>query len=1290
MGEAPLLLRPTDLMLRQTKYIFSFLALFAFNCTFAFAATERWDASDLSDGAVGVWVSQGPLAVSAGLPASGGGTPLKDSQGLFFDGASALQISPSANFLDGVAEWTATVVFKSDGSQGQGGASRSVNPEPDDLREWEGNAALIGVDLPGSDVGEWGMLLNSQSEVVMGSGGSPSTGYVWQDRPLNDGQWHVVTTTFSSTSVNRTLFVDGAPVHAQQQVDVNSPEGAINFACNTLDSPDDRAYFTGHISTIILSKGRMGFDEVIALHDSLGFEPNLPSGPVIELFDGQSFDGLGMSIQNTAGSKIGDDVWEITPEGYAYGMGSGNKQSGLYTISEAYGGYELTFEYKWTGSKTSANSGVWVHGGSDFVDSLGAYPAAIEIQLRQGKEGDLLRKQTYLEAEPGWPTAPDAGNPDFRIIRRADPEASANGVWHSVRILTEVTPEQGSAISVWINDVFVNKGINCERSQGRIVFQAEGSDIQYRNIELRPQGSETSDPQVSWTPPAPIVYGEPLGAAQLSASASVAGSFSYTPSAGTVLDAGAAQSLRATFTPDDASSYNTVVTTVAIDVEPAALTLSADAQQRIYGIANPAFSYSATGFVNGDSLADLDSLPELSSTADSASAVGDYLISLSGASSSNYAISYQTSLLSIVAAPLEVRALDASRLYGAANPSYALSYSGFQNGEGVEELTTKPTATTAASSSSPVGEYLISVSGGIATNYTFSYLSGALSVKPAPLMLSADDKDRSYGEDNPALTFSASGFVNGEDLSDLDSLPELSTAAIPESDAGDYAINIKGGSAQNYTISRTPASLRVGKGSLTVSAEDVSRTYGDLNPVFSLSYSGFALGDGSEDLETIPIVNTVAVAGSPVGTYSLSVSGGEDENYEFVYKDGSLSVLAAELLLAADEKARAFGEANPELSFSASGFVGGDDISVLDSPPVLSSSALPTSPPGDYAISISGASAENYRISYLPGTLSVGEALLSVSVVDAERVYGSENPVFALEYSGFVAGEGPGDLDVLPVASSVATASSPVGTYAIELGGGADSKYVFNYSEGELVVQEAALRVEADDKSRSYGSPNPNLSFTVSGLRNGEGLSVLERQPAVTTEATLESPVGEYVIDVSGAAAINYRFEYVSGKISVDPALLTVKAKDVQVYVGDAIPEFYPAISGFVLGEKAEDLEEPIRLSTDATLASPAGFYDIVMSAGSDPRYAIQAESGKLELRDRLKLLVTSLSDGVLGLSIHASPSQSYLIQISANLTDWADLRSVTTDSLGRASATLDLGELSLSPAFLRLSPKLP
>ncbi|MBI2354598.1 MAG: hypothetical protein HYV06_06145, partial [Deltaproteobacteria bacterium] len=90
-------------------------------------------------------------------------------------------------------------------------------------------------------------------------------------------------------------------------------------------------------------------------------------------------------------------------------------------------------------------------------------------------------------------------------------------------------------------------------------------------------------PAITWATPAAISYGTPLSATQLNATTSVPGSFSYTPAAGTVLDAGT-QTVTATFTPTDTVTYasSTAGVTITINKASAAITLDSATLNQTY------------------------------------------------------------------------------------------------------------------------------------------------------------------------------------------------------------------------------------------------------------------------------------------------------------------------------------------------------------------------------------------------------------------------------------------------------------------------------------------------------------------------------------------------------------------------------------------------------------------------------------------------------------------------------------------------------------------------------------
>jgi len=108
-------------------------------------------------------------------------------------------------------------------------------------------------------------------------------------------------------------------------------------------------------------------------------------------------------------------------------------------------------------------------------------------------------------------------------------------------------------------------------------------------------------PLVTWTNPGPIIYGTPLRSSQLDAAANVPGNFAYSPTNGTVLDAGT-NMLSVLFTPTDTVDYSSAAGSVSLVVSPAYLTVTAANASRAYGQANPVFTGTVTGVTNGDNI----------------------------------------------------------------------------------------------------------------------------------------------------------------------------------------------------------------------------------------------------------------------------------------------------------------------------------------------------------------------------------------------------------------------------------------------------------------------------------------------------------------------------------------------------------------------------------------------------------------------------------------------------------------------------------------------------------------
>ena len=153
---------------------------------------------------------------------------------------------------------------------------------------------------------------------------------------------------------------------------------------------------------------------------------------------------------------------------------------------------------------------------------------------------------------------------------------------------------------------------------------------------------------ITWATPSAITYGTALTGTQLNATASVAGTFAYSPAAGAVPAAGT-QTLGVTFTPTDATNYTAASGSAALTVGKAVLTVRADDQTRLYGVANPVLTVTYTGFKNGDTSSSLTTAPTVTTTATVACAAGTSALTPSGGVAANYTFSHVAGTLTIVA-----------------------------------------------------------------------------------------------------------------------------------------------------------------------------------------------------------------------------------------------------------------------------------------------------------------------------------------------------------------------------------------------------------------------------------------------------------------------------------------------------------------------------------------------------------------------------------------------------------------------------------------------------------------
>src|SRR6185369_11811326 len=195
-----------------------------------------------------------------------------------------------------------------------------------------------------------------------------------------------------------------------------------------------------------------------------------------------------------------------------------------------------------------------------------------------------------------------------------------------------------------------------------------------------------------------------------------------------------------------------------------------------------------------------------------------------------YASTTATATINIVPATLTITPDNVSRTYGATNPTFTFHYSGFVNNEDpTVVVATQPTCSTTATGASSIGQYPITCSGGVVPNYTLTYQNGTLTIDPASLTITADDRIKTFGQ---TVTFAGTEFTTSNLVnSDSVSRVTLASAGSP-ADAGvagsPYSItasNAVGTGLGNYTINYADGSLIVNKADAIVSVTPYNVTY---------------------------------------------------------------------------------------------------------------------------------------------------------------------------------------------------------------------------------------------------------------------------------------------------------------------------------------------------------------------------------------------------------------------------------------------------------------------------------
>lgn len=658
------------------------------------------------------------------------------------------------------------------------------------------------------------------------------------------------------------------------------------------------------------------------------------------------------------------------------------------------------------------------------------------------------------------------------------------------------------------------------------------------------------------------------------------------------------------------------------------LTVTATNQTREYGEANPGLTYTITGVLPVDSAADVYSgTPTvgtaLTVTSDASTHTGGITVNQTGLTLSdyNYGFSGVAGNLTITPAPLSVTPVAATRNYGDADPAFTGNFTGFKNSETVTDLSTAPTFTPSSTITSPVGTYNLTASGAASPNYTITNQPGTnlFEINPATLTIAAANTTRTYGAADPSFTATFTGLKNSDTSVNFPGLAFATTDSTVTSNAGTgYVIRPSGATNSNYDITFQDGALTINPAPLTITAGNASIDLNDPLPnptTYAATFSGLVAGDMGSDYNSSLAFANAASNSATSGSFDIVPSGVTDPNYTITFANGTLSIGKGILTIMAMDVSRIYGGANPSFSVSFSGFVNGEDESVLTSPVTFGAVAATDSPVGTYQIVPSGATAPGYTIAFTNGTLSITRAALTITANDANRLYGAGNPVFGATFNGLVAGDTAADITGLTFATDAVTSSGVGSGYYIRPSGATNSNYDVSFSDGRLTISPAALLVTAADATREYGAIDPTFGATYSGFVAGDDASAITGL-TLSTNATVNSSVGAgYAITPAGATNPNYTVSFANGALSITQAALLITADAATRIYGDPNPAFTTSMSGLRAGDSAADFVSLV-FATVATNTA-VGTYGLTVAGAVDPNYTISYAPGELVVTPR-------------------------------------------------------------------------
>ncbi len=512
--------------------------------------------------------------------------------------------------------------------------------------------------------------------------------------------------------------------------------------------------------------------------------------------------------------------------------------------------------------------------------------------------------------------------------------------------------------------------------------------------------------------------------------------------------------------------------------------------------------------------------------------------------------------------PLSVKANNATRVYGAANPTFSGTVTGAQNGDTFTE-----SFATTATTTSAVGAYPIvpSVTGTNLANYIVSIVNGTLTVTASPTTTTLNAPAMAAygtsvtltatvastgGTPGGIATFYSGTTELGTGTLNASGVATLSTTTLP---AGTDSLTASYAATGNFAGSTsTASSITINAASQTITfAPIASRAYG--SAPFAVTATS-SLGSSYPVTITVQsgpaVINGGTVTVTGAGTVVLQAAQAGNTDYSAATATQSFQVTRAPLTVTASNATRAFGAANPTFSGTVTGAVGSDSFSES-----FTTTATATSNVGGYPIvpAVTGPQLANYTVNPVNGTLTVtGAATTTTLTAPGNSNYGTSVALTATVASTagtpggtvtFLSGSAPIGMGTLNGGvATLSTTALPAGSDAITASYAASGNFAASASTATIITVNGTSQTITFPAiaSRPYGSA-PFAVTATSSLGSGYPvtISVVSGPATISAGMVTVTAVGTVVLQATQAGGGNYDPATATQSFQVTPAATT-------------------------------------------------------------------------------------------------------------------------------------------------------